>query len=147
MKYFLIKQEEFDEINKKFIYVPIKEFDKFSTNSRELMIYDEKSNNIWYSFLFTPDAKLTKIKKEHIQEQLEMISEKRVNDEKDESFHEVPKEIFFQYLNALSKRYKKNGKEDEVDNLKTIKDKIENIVLKYEDLNDFEFNEDDFSIN
>lgn len=147
MKYFLIKQEEFDEVNKKFIYVPIKEFDRFSTNSRELMIYDEKSNNIWYSFLFTPDAKLTKIKKENIQEQLEMVSEKRVNNEKDESFHEVSKEIFFQYLDALSKRYKKNGKEEEVDNLKTIKDKIENIILQYEDLTDLECNENDFSIN
>lgn len=147
MKYFLIKQEEYDELNKKFKYVPIKEFDRFSTNSRELMIYDEKSNNIWYSFLFTPDAKLTKIKKENIQEQLEMVSEKRVNNEKDESFHEVPKEIFFKYLDALSKRYKKNGKEEEVNNLKTIKNKIENIVLKYEDLSNIEFNEDDFSIN
>ena len=101
MKYFLIKQEEYDELNKKFKYVPIKEFDRFSTNSRELMIYDEKSNNIWYSFLFTPDAKLTKIKKENIQEQLEMVSEKRVNNEKDESFHEVPKEIFFQYFRCI----------------------------------------------
>ena len=61
-----------------------------------------------------------------------MISEKRVNDEKDESFHEVSKEIFFQYLNALSQRYKKNGKEEEIENLKTIKNKIENIIKKYE---------------
>ena len=103
MKYYLIKQLEYSFDSFDFSYVPIKEVDFFTTNSRELMIIDENLNNIWYSFLFTPDAELTKIKKENIKEQLEMISKERVENKKDESFHEVSEEIFFQYLESLFK--------------------------------------------
>lgn len=130
MEFYLMKQLEYKENTNEFGYVPIKEVD-FTTNSRELMIYDKKSNNIWYSFLFTPDAHLTKIKKENIEEQLEMISKERMENEKIESFHKVSEEIFFQYLNFLAKRFQGNKKESSLKDLIKIIEKIKSIKLKY----------------
>lgn len=130
MEFYLMKQLEYKENSNDFGYVPIEEVD-FTTNSRELMIYDEKSNNIWYSFLFTPDAYLTKIKKENIEEQLEMISKERMENEKIESFHKVSEEIFFQYLNFLAKRFQGNKNEASLKDLIKIIEKIKSIKLKY----------------
>ena len=49
MKYFLIKEEHYE--GSKFIYKKLNEVTCY-TRSKEIMIYDEKLKNIWYSFLF-----------------------------------------------------------------------------------------------
>ena len=61
-------------------------------------VYDENKNKIWYSFLFEPKAKLTKLKKSQIQDQLKFVSIDKQNDETLESLHEVSEKVFFEFL-------------------------------------------------
>ena len=130
MKYFLIKQEEYNDETGEFTYVPLKEIDRM-TISREIMLYDEKSNNIWYSFLIEPDAKLKKVKKENIKEQLEIASKERADDLTDESFHEVSEEMFFKFLQMLLKRFENNNRTSSANDLKKIIKKIYEIKIKF----------------
>ena len=95
MKYYLMKEEHYE--NGCFKYKHIKDVNCY-TRSKEIMIYDENKNKIWYSFLFEPKAKLTKLKKSQIQDQLKFVTLEKQNDETLESFHEVSEKVFFEFL-------------------------------------------------
>ena len=103
MKYYLIKEENYNpeaEKGKKFTYSSITEVDDF-TRSKEIMIYDEIKNKCWYSFLYEENPKLKRVLKSDIKEMLENVE---INDENQENFGEVSKEIFLKVLKNMSKK-------------------------------------------
>lgn len=128
MKYFLMKKMEF--IDNKIVYNSQIEITRQS-NSKEIMLYDEKMNNVWYSYLNEPNVKLNKIKKEDIEEQLEFVSLERMSDNTIESFCEVSEENFLKYLNIKLKRTENSRNIENVEPLKNIIKEIEDIILKY----------------
>ena len=124
MKYYLLKRinsaknSNFNERQ----YVPITEVTDW-TRSKEIMLYDEENNNCWYSFIYEPDAKLTKVKKENIKRQLSFVKENA----NDEVFHEVSQDIFMDTIKNMIKY--SNSEEDKKD-LENILNKIEAIIEK-----------------
>ena len=124
MKYYLLKRIDSaknSNFNEK-QYVPITEVTAW-TRSKEIMLYDEKNNNCWYSFIYEPDAKLTKVKKENIKRQLSFVKENA----NDEVFHEVSQDIFMDTIKNMIKY--SNSEEDKKD-LENILNKIESIIKK-----------------
>ncbi len=123
MKYFLMKQEEYED--RKFTYHPLKEVDKY-TSSREFMIHDENKNNIWYCFVYEPNPKLIKIKKDNIKEMLANVSKENQENIALESFAEVSKELFFKFLKYQLKKLE-NKNESNLESYKGLKKIVEKI--------------------
>ena len=76
MKYYLLKRidcEKNSNFNER-QYAPITEATAW-TRSKEIMLYDEKNNNCWYSFIYEPDAKLRKVKKENIKRKVRICGD------------------------------------------------------------------------
>lgn len=121
MKYYLIKKRDYEasKKNDNIIYEAITEVTAWS-RSREIMLYDEIKNECWYSFLYEPDAKLKKVKKEDVKRQLSFVS----NDPTLESFHEVDKDIFFGTLNNMFSTISNK------DELNKIINELNDIVIK-----------------
>lgn len=125
MKYYLIKESDYETNPKKILYKPIIEVDDW-TRSKEIMMFDEINNECWYSFIFQPDTYLSKVKQENIQEQLSFVSD----DPTLESFHEVDKDIFLKVFKNMIKL--KKGDDKEI--LKNIFEEIKNIIDERESM-------------